>query len=272
MKIERLFDVRGLATVVTGGASGIGLALAEAMAENGARVTIMDINAAAIEAEVSRLRTMGGDVRGELVDITDRPATKRAFDTAAAHYGRLDVVFANAGIDSGPGFLNMQWERASEGAVENLSDEIWDKVIATNLTSVFTTIRAAVPHMKPHRSGRIIVTTSVAALRGEPIVGTPYMPAKAGAAHLVHQVAQELAKYNIQVNAIAPGAFITNIGGGHMKKPEVLSMFSRHCPTGRAATTDEIQGVALFLASPASRYVTGVQIAVDGGMLLGPAD
>ena len=272
MKINSLFDVGGLATVVTGGASGIGLAMAEAMADNGARVTIMDINKTAIESEVARLKAAGGDVRGEQVDVTDRAATRRAIDAAAAHYGRLDVVFANAGIDSGPGFLDMHWQRNPDGAIETLSDAIWDRVIATNLTSVFTTIRAAAPYMKKQRSGRIIVTTSVAALRGEPIVGTPYMPAKAGAAHLVRQAAQELAKFNIQVNSIAPGAFITNIGDGHMKKPEVAAMFARHCPMGRAAQTDEIQGVALFLASPASQYVTGVQIAVDGGMLLGPSD
>jgi NAD(P)-dependent dehydrogenase (short-subunit alcohol dehydrogenase family) len=272
MKADKLFDVRGLATVVTGGASGIGLAYAEAMADNGARVTLLDIDAASLERETGKLRKAGGDVRGATVDVTDRAALRRAIDEAAAHYGRLDVVFANAGIDSSPGFLAMDGTRTVDGAIENVSDARWDKVIATNLTSVFTTIQAAARHMKAQKSGRIIVTTSVAATKSEPIVGTPYMPAKAGARHLVHQAALELAKYNVLVNAIAPGAFRTNIAGGHMNNPAVRDAFEKICPVHRMAETEEMQGLALFLASPASQYVTGAEMVIDGGILLGAAD
>ena len=100
----------------------------------------------------------------------------------------------------------------------------------------------------------------------------PYMPAKAGAAHLVRQAALELAKYNILVNAIAPGPFITNIAGGHMRDPATVAAFARLAPLHRLASTDEIQGLALFLASPAASYVTGSQIVIDGGVLLGLAD
>jgi NAD(P)-dependent dehydrogenase (short-subunit alcohol dehydrogenase family) len=147
-------------------------------------------------------------------------------------------------------------------------------VIATNLTSVFNSIRAAVPHMKRNgkNGGRIIVTTSIAALRPEAIVGTPYMPAKAGAAHLVRQAALEFAKYNILVNAIAPGPFITNIAGGHMRDPEVAKAFESAVPLHRVASTDEIQGAALFLASRASTFVTGAELVIDGGVMLGRAD
>jgi NAD(P)-dependent dehydrogenase (short-subunit alcohol dehydrogenase family) len=98
------------------------------------------------------------------------------------------------------------------------------------------------------------------------------MPAQAGAAHLVRQAALELAKYNILVNAIAPGPFVTNIAGGHMQKPEVRKAFEKWVPLGRAAETEEIQGAALFLASPAARYVTGAEIVIDGGCLVGTAD
>jgi NAD(P)-dependent dehydrogenase (short-subunit alcohol dehydrogenase family) len=273
MKTAELFDVRGLVTIVTGAASGIGLAYAEVMADNGARVTLMDRDASSLDVAVRRLAERGGDVRGQTLDVTDRPGLRAGIDAVAAHYGRLDVVFANVGIDSPPGFLGMNGERNAGGAFENVSDERWDLVMETNLTSMFGTIKAAVPHMKKNaKGGRIIVTTSVAAIRGEAIVGMPYMPAKAGAAHLVRQAALELAKYNILVNAIAPGPFVTNIAGGHMRDPATVAAFARFSPLHRLASTDEIQGLALFLASPASSYVTGSQIVIDGGVLLGLAD
>jgi len=273
MKISELFNVTGLATIVTGGASGIGYAYAEAMANNGARVAILDIDSAALDAASAKLRATGADIRSIALDVTDRAALRAAFDETASVFGGLDVVFVNAGIDSPPGFLSMTGERSLDGAFENISDERWDKVIATNFTSVFTSIRAAVPHMKRRpQGGRIIVTTSVGALRSEAIIGTPYMPAKAGSAHLVRQAALELAKFNILVNSIAPGPFVTNIGGGHMRDPRTAEAFARVVPLGRVATVAEIQGAALFLASPASKYVTGAQILVDGGVMLGCAD
>jgi NAD(P)-dependent dehydrogenase (short-subunit alcohol dehydrogenase family) len=273
MKSAQLFDVSGLATIVTGAASGIGLAYAEVMADNGARVTLLDKDNASLDAAVRRLADRGGDARAQVLDVTDRPALRKAVDAAASHYGKLDVAFANVGIDSPPGFLGMTGERVPEGAFENVSDERWDQVMATNLSSIFSTIKACVPHMKKNaKGGRIIVTTSVAAIRGEAIVGMPYMPAKAGAAHLVRQAALELAKYNILVNAIAPGPFVTNIAGGHMRNPTTVAAFARFVPLHRIASTDEIQGLALFLASPAATYVTGSQIVIDGGVLLGMAD
>jgi len=273
MKTAELFDVQGVATIVTGAASGIGFAYAEAMADNGARVALLDIDRAGLDKAVAKLKAKGCDVEGAVVDVTDRPALRAAINNATKMFGRLDVLFANVGIDSPPGFISMTGERTVDGAFENVSDERWDKVIDTNLTSIFTSIGAVVPHMKKNSGGgRIIVTTSVAAMRSEAIVGMPYMPAKAGVAHLVHQAALELAKFNILVNAIAPGPFITNIAGGHMRNPEVTKAFGQAVPLGRVASTDEIQGAALFLASPASSFVTGAQIIVDGGVMLGRAD
>jgi NAD(P)-dependent dehydrogenase (short-subunit alcohol dehydrogenase family) len=272
MKTEELFDVRGLATIVTGGASGIGLACAEAMADNGARVTVMDIDPARLAAAVDRLRAAGGDVRGTVADVTDRTGLHRAFDETAEHYGRLDVVFANAGIGGGPGFLALDGERNPAGAIESITEDAWDRVLAMDLTSVFTTIRAAVRHMKPRNGGRIIVTTSISAAKTELHVGTPYVAAKAGSAQLVRQAAHELARYDILVNAIAPGPITTNISGGRLQDPAVQASFARLHPMHRMGAPADIQGIAVFLASPASRFITGAQIVVDGGYSLGAAD
>jgi NAD(P)-dependent dehydrogenase (short-subunit alcohol dehydrogenase family) len=272
MKLEEMFNVKGHGAIVTGGASGLGLAFTEVLAENGARVTMLDIDEDRINKETERLNEAGLDVRGLVVDVTDRPAVDQAFDETAKHYGRLDVVFANAGIDSGPGFLSLDRKSRNEaGAIDRYSDERWDHIIDTNLNSVFTTVRAAARHMKPRRSGRIIITTSLAAVASEVIVGMAYMVAKAGAAHLMRNVALELAEFGINVNAIAPGPFVTNIGGGHAHRPEVRNSFASTVPLGRMADVEEIKGLALFLASPASSYVTGAQILIDGGCSLGKA-
>ncbi len=123
--------------------------------------------------------------------------------------------------------------------------------------------------MRPRKSGRIIVTTSMAALSIEACIGASYMAAKAGAAHLMRNAALELAKYQITVNAIAPGWFVTNIGGGWMHKKEVQDEVAQWVPLRRVGTTEDLKGLALFLASPASSYITGTQITIDGGSLLG---
>jgi NAD(P)-dependent dehydrogenase (short-subunit alcohol dehydrogenase family) len=268
---EELFDIRGTAALVTGAASGIGLACAKVLAANGARVTLLDRNAAGLEAAVQGFAA-GADVRTAVADVTDRTGIDRAIDAAAEAYGRIDVVFANAGIGGGPGFLGIDGRRIDDNALERMPEERWNAVIAHHLTSVFFTIQAAARHMKPRGGGRIIVTTSIAALKTEAIIGAAYMAAKAGAAHLVRQAALELARYNILVNAIAPGPFRTNISGGRLNDPAVRAFHARSTPLGRMAEPDEIMGLALFLASPAARYITGAQMVIDGGASLGPAD
>jgi len=273
VKIADLFKVEGYGVIVTGGASGLGLGFTEALAENGAKVTMLDIDARGIDAEVARLTKAGFAVRGEVVDVRDHARLDKAFDDAMQAHGRLDVVFANAGIDSGPGFVDAwvggQRRRAPEGALENYTDERWQKVIDINLTGVFATMRAAARIMKPQKSGRIIATTSLAAVKSEAVIGAAYMASKAGSAHLMRNVALELAAYNITVNAIAPGFFVTNIGGGHAHKPETQQALSAAIPMHRVGFPKDMAGLALFLASPASDYLTGQQIIIDGGWGLG---
>ena len=276
MKIDELFKVAGYGVIVTGGASGIGLGFTEALARNGARVTMLDVDESRLADEERRLKGDGLEVRGVRVDVTDHLALDSAFAEADRLYGRLDVVFANAGIDSGPGFIK-GWsggprERNPEGALENYSDERWNRVIDINLNGVFATCRAAARHMKPRKSGRIIITTSCAALKAEAVIGGAYNAAKAGAAHLMHNVALELAAYNITCNAIAPGFFVTNIGGGHAHNPKTQEGVAKEVPLHRVGWPKDMAGLALFLASPASAYVTGQQIVIDGGWLLGVAD
>jgi NAD(P)-dependent dehydrogenase (short-subunit alcohol dehydrogenase family) len=276
LKINELFKVEDLGVIVTGGASGLGLGVAEALAENGARVTILDVDAGRIDQETHRLQGRGLAVRGEVVDVRDHAALNRAFDAAMAAHARLDVVFANAGIDPGPGFVGSwvgsQRLRNPEGALENYTDERWNRVIDINLNGIFATLRAGARLMRPQRSGRMIVTTSVAAYQCEPAIGAAYMTAKAGAAHLMRSVALELAADGITVNAMAPGFFATNIGGGHAKQPQVQEAMSRVIPMHRVGIAEDMAGLALFLASPASAYLTGQQISIDGGWALGVAD
>jgi NAD(P)-dependent dehydrogenase (short-subunit alcohol dehydrogenase family) len=271
-----LFDVTGFGVIVTGGASGLGLAYGEALASHGARVTLIDVDEAALAREVSRLAGEGLDVRSAVADVTDHDALDRAVDGAAEAYGRLDVAFANAGIDPGTGFVGAwaggQRPRLDEGALELYSDERWNRVIDINLNGIFATARAAARHMRPRRFGRIIVTTSLAATKVEPAIGAAYMTAKAGARHLMHTIALELAAYGITANAIAPGFFITNIGGGHAHDPDLQAAIARDIPMHRVGQPDEIKGLALFLAAPASQYITGQEIVIDGGWGLGVAD
>jgi NAD(P)-dependent dehydrogenase (short-subunit alcohol dehydrogenase family) len=270
------FDVTGHGVVVTGGASGLGLAYGEVLAAHGARVTLVDVDGAALDAEVARLRGAGLDVRGAVADVTDHDALDRAVDDAAGTYGRLDVAFANAGIDSGVGFVagwaGSERPRVPEGALERYADDRWNRVIDVNLNGIFATARAAARHMRPRRYGRIVVTTSLAATKVEPVIGSAYMAAKAGARHLVRCLALELAADGITANAIAPGFFVTNIGGGHAHDPELQAMVAKDVPMHRVGRPDDVKALALFLASPASDYVTGQEIVIDGGWGLGIAD
>jgi NAD(P)-dependent dehydrogenase (short-subunit alcohol dehydrogenase family) len=276
MNVSSQFDVTGFGVVVTGGASGLGLAYGEVLAAHGARVTLIDIDAGALDEQTARLQGQGLDVRNAVADVTEHPALDRAIDDAADEYGRLDVAFANAGIDPGVGFVGA-WAggtrpRVEEGALENYTTERWSRVIDINLNGIFATARAAARHMRPRGYGRIIITTSLAATTVEGAIGSSYLAAKAGARHFMHAVALEMAAYGITCNAIAPGFFVTNIGGGHAHRPEVQAAIAKDIPMHRVGQADDIKALALFLASPASEYITGQEIVIDGGWGLGIAD
>lgn len=267
MKAEELYKVAGKIVVVTGGANGLGFAMARAMSDNGARVIIVDRERESAERAVTQLSAHGGDVRYQIADVTAAQTLYPLFASIAAQESGLDVVFANAGIPAGPGFLATTGERDPQGAIENIPETLWQQVLAINLHGVFKTIQAAVPHLKRRGGGRIIVTTSTAATKTSPMVGTPYLAAKGAAAHLVRQLALELARYHITVNAIQPGPFETRITFA-----DLIPIFAAGSPMRRIGRPEEIEGLALFLASDSSAFVTGAQYTIDGGQLLGRAD
>lgn len=271
MKALDQFAIAGRSALVTGAASGIGLAYAETMAEAGARVTLTDIDGEGLEREAGRLAREGYAVRTDLLDVADRAACERVFDGHAAAYGGLDICFANAGLGEGPGFVAPDGSRVADGQVDTYDPALWDRAIAINLTGSYNTMRQAARLMKAGPGGgTIIATASNAGLILKPIVPMPYHPAKAGVLHMVRALALELAAFRIRVNAIAPGPFVTNIGGGWAKQdPEVRKAFDATIPLGSMAETFQMKPLALYLASDASSFMTGSTLLIDGGVALG---
>jgi NAD(P)-dependent dehydrogenase (short-subunit alcohol dehydrogenase family) len=254
-----LFDVRDTRVVVTGAASGLGFAMAEVMSDCGARVTLADVDGERLEEATGRL---GGQARSARVDVSDRDQVERLFAGVVEEQGGVDVVFANAGISLEPGVVH------SEGGFGAFDRGCWDRVLGVNLNGVVFTMQAAAERMKRQGSGRIVVTVSTAGLRADPLVGYSYSATKFAAVGLVRQAALELAPHGVHVNAIAPGPFHTRIGGD-TEIPD--SVWESVVALGRMAEPEELKPVALLLGSPASSFMTGAVVTVDGGqMLLSP--
>jgi NAD(P)-dependent dehydrogenase (short-subunit alcohol dehydrogenase family) len=257
--LDRLFDVQGLGAVVTGAASGLGLAIAEVLAACGAVVTLADADAQGVERAAAELAARGATVRSVVVDVADPEAVDALLRDASEQPGGLSIVFANAGISAGTG------PTTAEGRLTAVDRARWDRVIAINLSGVFSTLQAAARYVTPDGRGRVVVTSSVAGLGGDPMVGYAYAASKAGVIALVKQASADLGRSGILVNAIAPGSFRTNIADGRIKQPGAAEQFARTTLVGRLADPEELQGLALFLASPASSYVTGATFVIDGG-------
>lgn len=255
---QNLFRVDGLGAVVTGGGSGLGLAMTRVLARNGARVTLADVDAERVRDAVEALEKEGCAVRGAVVDVTDAAAVDELMADAAGRDTGLHVAFANAGISAGPGPV------LPEGRLESVDEQRWQRVLDVNLTGVLHTVRAAARHMTTGY-GRIVVTSSLAGVRADPLVGYAYTATKAAVVALVRNASLELAERGILVNAIAPGAFVTNIGASNPGRSGVVEEFARAAALKRLADPAEMEGLALFLASPASSYVTGAVLVVDGG-------
>jgi NAD(P)-dependent dehydrogenase (short-subunit alcohol dehydrogenase family) len=195
-----------------------------------------------------------------VVDVSDTDAVAGLFAGVDEAYGGVDVVFANAGISTEPGVLD------ERGGLQAFDLHTWRTVLGVNLDGVLFTMREAAARMKAQGSGRIVVTASTAGFGTDPFVGYSYSATKAAVIILVRQAALELAKHGVHVNAIAPGPFRTNIGSSDAPIPD--EAWEEIVALGRMAEPDELKGVALLLASPASSFMTGAVVPVDGGQLL----
>ncbi len=258
-----VFDMSGRAALVTGAASGLGFAMAESMAEAGAAVCLADMDSDGLDKARDHFRQISNRVETASLDVRDAEAVKRTVLAFAERQGRLDAVFANAGITGGAPISQ------PEGFIENIDLSVWRNVIDVNLTGVFVTLQAAAAVMKPQKSGRIIATASIAGMQTSDISGYAYSTTKAGVIHLVKLAAAELAPHNIRVNGIAPGPFMTNIAGGRMfREPERVAAMAAGTGLNRVADPSELKGLALLLASDASSYITGQVVPIDGGSLV----
>lgn len=263
--LDELFDVSGKVALVTGGASGLGYAFASILADCGALVVVADWNAERLEKAVEDLSARGRVVSFPL-DVTDAAEVRACVDSIADEYESVDIAFANAGIARGRPPL------IPEGTIDDFDMADYYALVDVNLHGVVHTTRAAARHMKRQRSGSIVVTASTAGLRNDPFTPYSYTIAKAGVVNFMKQAAHDLARWNVRVNAIAPGPFKTNLGGGGPMPPEAEARWNSVIPLGRMGDPSEIRGLALLLASSAGSFMTGGVYPVDGGALLqGPS-
>jgi NAD(P)-dependent dehydrogenase (short-subunit alcohol dehydrogenase family) len=269
---DEVFDVRGKVALVTGGASGLGYAFASILADAGARVVIADWNADALGKAVGSLADSAKAasdpplVSGETLDVTDAAAVHALVDRIVADHGRIDIVFANAGVARGRPPL------FREGWLDDMTMADYNALIDVNLHGVVYTVQAAAKHMKRQRSGSIVTTASTAGLRNDPYTPYSYAIAKAGVINFTRQAAHDLARWGVRVNAIAPGPFKTNLGGGSATSADADALWRAVVPLGRMGNPAEIRGLALLLASSAGSFMTGGVYPIDGGALLqGPS-
>ena len=237
----------GRTAVVTGAGRGIGLAISERLLADGARVVMVDRDAAAVESAAKRL---GSDARAIVADVTRTTDVDRAVETAHAWHRRLDIVVNNAGI-TGRSFPT--WE---------LTDEDWQQVIAVDLTSVFLVCRAAVRLMRSARSGRIVNIASIAGKEGNPTL-VPYSTAKAGVIGLTKALAKEVATQGILVNAVAPAVIGTELL--QQMERSTVDMLVAKIPMGRVGKPEEVAALVAWLASDECSFSTGAVYDLSGG-------
>jgi NAD(P)-dependent dehydrogenase (short-subunit alcohol dehydrogenase family) len=256
--------VQDKVAVITGAGSGIGRATAQRYAAEGARVVCADLHGDAAEQTVDRIVADGGEAVAIAVDVADPGQATAMADLALERYGTIDVLYANAGI-------------AGTGTAASTTLEMWEKVIAVNLTGVWLSMRAVLPTMVERRAGSIINQASVGGLVGVPGI-FPYAAAKAGVIGMTRQAAVDFGEHNIRVNAIAPGTAPTPLvtatyearagitGGEGASIEEALSRTLHRYPIGRLGTVDDIAALALFLGSDEASWITGSVQVIDGGM------
>ena len=242
----------GRAVVVTGGMRGIGLAIARALAEDGASVVVSGRDAARIESAVTEIESVGASALGVAADQSKREDCDRLVDAAKERFGRIDVLVNNAGI-------------TRDQLLVRMKDDDWDQVLDTNLRGVFLMIRAVSKSMMRQKSGRIINIASTAGAMGNP-GQVNYSAAKAGVIGLTKAAARELAHWNILVNAVAPGLIETDMAAAI--PAEAREALLQQVPLKRVGAAREVAEVVRFLAGDGAAYVTGQTIHVNGGLYM----
>jgi meso-butanediol dehydrogenase/(S,S)-butanediol dehydrogenase/diacetyl reductase len=257
--------LKGKTCVVTGAGRGMGKAIGLRLANQGANVVFADINTAEAEAAAREARASGLKALGVSVDVGDRGQIRDLISRTVSEYGGLDVIFNNAGINKIAPFMET-------------TEDYWHRIMRVNALGVLICTQEAAKQMiSQGRGGKIINTASIAGRQGYPNIA-PYCASKAAVISLTQAAARELAKHKITVNGFAPGVVDTplwaqidreHIEIGETTKPgEAMSNFAAGILLGRVATSDDITGLALFLASSDSDYMTGQTIVIDGGMVL----
>ena len=249
--------------LVTGGSSGIGEAAAHKLAAEGMRVGVLGRTERELDSVVAAISAKGGEALALIADVSDSHALQAAVEKLGNRWGRIDVVFANAGI-------NGVW-----APLEDLTSEDWDKTLAINLKGTFLTVKYALPYLK-REGGSVIITSSVNGTRMFSNSGaTAYAASKAGQVAFAKMIALELAADRVRVNVICPGAIESQISDNtdrekleHIQEPVVFPEGKIPLTDGKPGTAEEVADLVYFLASDASRHITGTEIWIDGAQSL----
>jgi len=237
---------------VTGGNGGIGLGIAKGLAAAGARVAISGRNAAKCASALTELKAVSDHVIAVEADISDEDSVSGMVEAVTRAFGRIDILVANAGV-------NVRKQP------EDYTLKEWNEILGTNLTGAFLCAKAVLPAFKLVGGGKVITIGSMSSIFGGALIG-PYSSSKGGVVQLTKSLAVSWARYNVQVNAILPGFIDTPLTrGGRQSAPEMFSKVVERTPAGRWGEPRDLAGLAVFLASRASDFVTGTAIPVDGG-------
>ncbi|MBM3642820.1 MAG: SDR family oxidoreductase [Alphaproteobacteria bacterium] len=251
------FDLTGKVSLVTGGNGGIGLGMAEALAEAGADVCIWGTNPAKNAAAVEKLKRFGRKVHAQIVDVGDEAQVDAGFAETVRVLGKVDNCVANSGV-SGRG----------KGAILEMTADEWRRVMRVNLDGVFFTFRAAVRHMAPRgQGGSLVAMASTAAVEGA-ARSSHYGASKGGVCAMVRALAVELARYNITANSILPGWIETEMTANAFGNPKFAANVMPRIPERRWGVGSDFGPIAVYLASDATRYTTGRDFVIDGGYTL----
>ncbi len=252
-----LFDLGGQVALITGSSRGIGRAIAERLAEHGARVVISSRKAAPCAEVAAAINARHGAGRALAVpaNISSREALQTLVDRTLAEFGRIDTLVCNAA--SNPYY----------GPMAGISDEQLRKILDNNIVSNHWLISMVAPQMIARRDGSIVIVSSIGGLRGSTVIGA-YCISKAADMQLARNLAREFGPHNVRVNCIAPGLIRTDFARALWENPEALAARERETPLRRVGDPDEIAGAAVYLAAPASRFMTGQVLVIDGGVTI----